>query len=275
MGWSASSDNRPVLRRAATSLALRVADAVDGATGRRDPLVPSRRLNFVGNSDFRATGDEFLGYFRELAGLSPGDRVLDIGCGIGRMARVLVGELAAPEGSYDGFDVSRPGIEWCRERYRGTAAPFRFAHVDLHHGRYNPGGHASADSFTFPYPDDSFDLAIATSVFTHLLDGAAQRYLSEAARVLDPGGRLFSTWFLVDPDRPPDPAAALFSFHPTGGAAQVTDSEVPEDAVAYPIEWVRQRLSATGLTLREPVQFGSWSGHPGLSGQDITVADRV
>jgi 2-polyprenyl-3-methyl-5-hydroxy-6-metoxy-1,4-benzoquinol methylase len=108
---------RSTLNRAVVSLRLRAADVADSVSGRRDALIPPRRLNFVGNSDFRATGDEFLVHFREVAGLEASDRVLDIGCGIGRMARVIACELRPPRGSYDGFDVVREGISWCQSRY--------------------------------------------------------------------------------------------------------------------------------------------------------------
>jgi hypothetical protein len=61
-----------------------------GSTGRSDPLTPPRQLAYyVGKGDFRATGEEFRGHFRDLADLQAEDRVLDIGCGIGRMARAL------------------------------------------------------------------------------------------------------------------------------------------------------------------------------------------
>jgi SAM-dependent methyltransferase len=262
-----------VVRRAAISARLRIADALDAVSGHGDPLVPPRRcLGFVGDSDFRQTGDEFLDHFRTLGGLTPGDRVLDIGSGIGRMARVLVPVLEPPAGSYDGFDVSRQGVEWCRAHYSGTAAPFRFTHVDLHHPEYNPSGTADAAQLRFPYADASFDLAIATSVFTHLLDGTVTRYLEEAARVLAPGGRLFSTWLLIDPRRPPEPSAPVF--HPIAGAAAVADPSAPGAAVAYPHDWVTARLEDVGLTPREPYERGSWTGRPGTSSQDLLVADR-
>jgi SAM-dependent methyltransferase len=262
-----------VLRRAATSVRLRVADALDELSGRGDPLIPPRRLNFVGDTDFRATGDEFLGHFLTLAGLKPGDRVLDIGCGIGRMARVLVPVLRAPPGSYDGFDVSRTGIDWCRAHYPQNQAPFRFKHVDAHHPEYNPDGTDNAEQLRFPYDDDSFDLAIATSVFTHLLDVAVTHYLHETARVLAPHGRLFCTWLLVDPDLPPVPERARYRVQPTDGAALIGDREHPEAVVAYPLPWVREQLRAAGLTVREPYQRGTWAGHSGPSFQDLLVAD--
>jgi SAM-dependent methyltransferase len=252
---------------------LRAADALDRASGRADPLVPPRRLWFVGDSDFRATGEEFRAHFQTFGDLASQDRVLDIGCGIGRMARVLVDQLAPPRGSYDGFDVSRVGVDWCRSRYGDAPVPFRFTQLDLHHPEYNPGGTGDAASCVFPYPDASFDLAIATSVFTHLLDDAVDRYLSEVGRVLAPGGRLFATWIALDPARPPVRSRAVAAFAPTTGVAWVGDPAAPEAIVAYPLEWIGSRLRAHGLVLREPYQPGTWRGRDGVSFQDILVAD--
>ena len=267
-----------LLRRGVTSLRLRGADLTDRVRGRGDPLVPPRRLNFVGDSDFLATGEEFRGHFHELGGLQPSDRVLDVGCGIGRMARVLASELAPP-GSYDGFDVVAAGIEWCRERYGRpgvTRVPFRFTHADLHHPLYNPGGTGSAETYRFPYPDSSFDLVIATSVFTHLLEDAAAHYVAELARVLAPGGRALTTWLLIDPSDPPVAGAASWSFADLGdGAARVADPADPEAAVAYEVGWLLARLNDHGLQLRGPILAGSWRGRHGRSFQDLVVITRA
>ena len=79
-----------VLARAVTSLRLRALDLGDRALGRGDRLVPPRRLRgFTGDSDFVATGDEMLRLARVHGGLSGDSRVLDVGCGIGRLARTL------------------------------------------------------------------------------------------------------------------------------------------------------------------------------------------
>lgn len=256
------------MSRAARSLRLRAADLSDMALRRRDPLIPPRRLaGYVGDSDFAATGDEFLGHFRELGGLRASDRVLEIGCGIGRMARVLVAVLRPP-GSYDGFDVVDSGIAWCQEHYRGTPAPFRFVHADLRNSAYNPGGALDPRTYRFPYEDGAFDLVIATSLFTHLLPAAAAHYLAESARVLAPGGRLFATWLLYGSARPAPAGFAHVDAH-----TRVGDPEVPESAVTYDERWVTNGLAARALSL-DVLAHGTWSGLEGRSFQDIVVAHR-
>jgi SAM-dependent methyltransferase len=261
----------PVIRRALVSMRLRAADVLDAVSGRRDRLTPPRRLSsYVGQGDFRATGDEFLELFERLADLRPEDRVLDIGCGIGRMARVLVPVLHPP-GSYDGFDIAEPGIRWCEAHYRDTPARFRFEHADLHNSVYNPAGQGTPDTYRFPYGDDSFDLAIATSVFTHLLPEAADHYLAEATRVLAPNGRLFATWFLTEDEDPPPPP---FRHHPATAPATTTDPAAPETAVAYPERWLREHLDANGLDVHA-IHPGSWRGDgAGLTLQDVVIARR-
>ncbi len=262
-----------MIARAARSLRLRAADAADALRGRRDALTPPRRLaGYVGDSDFRATGAEFLVYFRDLAGLAPGDRVLEIGCGIGRMARVLAPVLRPP-GSYDGFDVVASGIDWCRAHYVDTAAPFRFAHADLRNAAYNPNGRCAADDYRFPYDDGSFDLVLATSVFTHLLAPIADRYLSEAARVLAPGGRLFATWLLLCGELRAAPPPPFRRLGRGAGPVAVADPAVPEAAVAYDGQWLCERLSAAGLTLGV-IHPGTWAGRASASHQDIVIARR-
>lgn len=259
-----------MIARATRSLQLRAADAADRFRGRSDRLIPPRRLTgYVGGGDFRSTGEEFAGHFRSLAGLRPEDRVLDVGCGIGRMARPLVAILRPP-GSYDGFDIVLAGIRWCGGRYHDTPAPFRFQHADVRNTTYNPGGSSSATEYRFPYPDGCFDLVFATSVFTHLMPDAATHYLSEVVRVLAPEGRLLTTWLLFgEPTRPPPPLRVLDSTWP----AAVSDPANPELATAYPEGWLREQLLAHGLELRS-LHPGRWNGGAGLSWQDIAVAGR-
>jgi SAM-dependent methyltransferase len=258
-----------------TALRLRALDVADLVRGRADPLVPPRRLQgTVGDSGFVATGDEVLGLLVAEAGLRPDERVLDVGCGIGRVARALAGHLG-PEGSYEGFDVSAPAVAWCARRYGSRHPDFRFTHLDVHNAAYNPGGTGAARDVRFPYGDDEFDVAVATSVFTHLLADEADRYLAETARVLRPGGRLLATFFLLDDAarRGQTEGAGAISFPHEHWPARFAQADVPEAAVAYDEGWVLERLAAHGLRPLGPARRGTWSGRPDAAGfQDVIVA---
>ena len=266
---SSSSRIRHHARRAGAT----ARDAADALTGRRDPLAPPRRLLTDDYSEFERIGREFLGHFVELGGLRPDDSVLDIGCGLGRMAVPLTGYLS-PAGSYEGFDVVEREVEWCRRAIGARHANFGFRVLDVHNERYNPGG---SGELAWPYADESFDFAIATSVFTHLRPRDAAAYLGELGRVLRPGGTLFATFFLLDADTRAriERGESHFSFAHADGPAAAEDAGSFEAAVAYDLDWLRDRLAASGLTMSE-LRHGYWSGtaHEYLTWQDAIVARR-
>src|SRR5580692_5418795 len=79
------------LKTAARSVVWRATDTVESLRGE---LIHPKRLRTQVPGDFRDVGSEFLRYSRELAGLTPDNRVLDIGCGPGRMALPLTGFIS-------------------------------------------------------------------------------------------------------------------------------------------------------------------------------------
>jgi SAM-dependent methyltransferase len=238
------------------------------------PLIPPPGLHAVGDSDFLATGDEFLRLFIELGGLRPDERVLDVGCGVGRIARPLTGYLQ-DRGSYDGFDVARAPVRWCRRHYARAHPNFTFTHANVSNSSYNPSGTAPAERFTFPYPPASFDFVFLTSVFTHMLASAVERYMHEIARVLAPGGRCLLTFFLLNEEsrRLIGEGRSTQPFELSAASYAIVDAEHPEAAVAFDQEWVLSRLAAAGLRARAPIRHGSWCGRPEFTSyQDILIA---
>jgi SAM-dependent methyltransferase len=241
-----------------------------------EPLVPPARLHVVGDSDFRGTGEEFLTLFRDLVDLRPEDRVLDVGCGIGRIARPLAGYLSAT-GSYDGFDVADVAIKWCQRHYRAEYPNFHFTRVNVANGSYNPNGASSADRFSFPYPSASFDFVFLTSVFTHMMPAEIERYMEEIARVLVPGGRCLATFFLLNDEsrRLIADGRSTQRFADVEPPYAVVDRANPEGAIAYEQEWALSRLASVGLQPRTPPRYGSWCGRDAFTSyQDIVIADR-
>lgn len=95
-------------------------------------------------------------------------RVLDFGCGPGRIMRHLA--PLAEQSELHGVDVDPDVIAWC-------AANIPYARFIT--GPHNP---------PLPYPDASFDLIFSHSVFTHIDEARQDQWLGELHRILSPGG---------------------------------------------------------------------------------------
>jgi SAM-dependent methyltransferase len=240
---------------------------------------PPDELIYVGEGPkaFERMGNEFFRYFVELGDLKPHERVLDVGCAVGRMAVPLTGYLSET-GGYEGFDVVPKGVRWCEENITPRYPNFRFRLADIFNGRYNPKGKYRPEEYTFPYEDESFDFVFLTSVFTHMLPKEVKNYASEISRVLKPGGRCLITYFLLNEESLGliEKGASDWEFHHSRGKwCRVVDPEQPERAVAYDERFVHRLYRRNGLSATGPVAYGSWCGREEFLGyQDIIVASR-
>jgi SAM-dependent methyltransferase len=239
--------------------------------------LPPWWLRDVGGSDFKATGEEFLQLFIQLGNLHPCEYVLEIGCGSGRMAIPLTNYLDHA-GIYVGMDITRSSIVWCQQHISRYYPNFYFFHVDLYNERYNPKGSYQAQDYSFPFKDRSFDFIFLASVFTHLLPEDTTHYLSQVARMLNNDGRALFTFFLLNNEQQHLAEQGLndINFKYKLGNCRIRDLETPESAVAYNEIYLHNLLSQCGLTLQQPIHYGSWSGRgDGLSYQDILIVHPI
>ena len=249
-------------------------DCVGFFAKKKKDLRPPRSLITVGDGNFIQIGREFLDYFIRIGGLQPNERVLEIGCGIGRMAIPLTTYLNEP-GSYDGFDVSRAEIAWCRKKISPRFANFNFQHIDIHNGQTNPKGKFQASSYQFPLTGRPYDFVFLTSVFTHMLIDDIANYLKEISRLLKNNGRLLATYFLLDEGTRERLRKMNSRFHHPYAAGLVIDPNMPEASIAHEEKTIRALYAESGLSIREPFHYGSWSGRDEfLSSQDIIVAEK-
>lgn len=157
------------------------------------PLPNARMMLHVGAEtveNFLVVGDAWGQLIASM--LEPDSSVMDIGCGCGRTARTLLHHPSINR--YVGIDVVKPYIDW-DSRYLSplTGGRFEFLHLDVKTPRYNPEGSMLAENAVLPLPDASVTLAFAASLFTHLREEAALRYLLESRRALRRSGRLVAS----------------------------------------------------------------------------------
>lgn len=191
---------------------------------------PRRDKIFVGGADnFAEVGEEFMRHFKSIAGLGPTERVLDVGCGIGRIALPLTKYLSR-DGCYEGFDIVKEGIDWCAANITPRYPNFHFQLADVFNTYYNPTGKYHPEEYRFPYEDASFDFVFLTSVFTHVLPAAMQNYLCEIARVLKRGGRCLITFFLWNAaaDRLVRSGKSQYDFRYDYGMHRVQKADMPD-----------------------------------------------
>ena len=152
----------------------------DVASGKVERVPPEAlRVRVHGGADlasFYLTGATIEGDIeRTLAQMSiaVGEhaKVLDFGCGCGRVLRHVAGKH--PGWALFGSDIDGETIGWCRDHIAQTA---EFSQ--------NPEWPPSA------YPDDFFDLVYSISIFTHLPEDMQAAWLEELKRITKPSGIL-------------------------------------------------------------------------------------
>jgi SAM-dependent methyltransferase len=205
--------------------------------------------------DFKHSGSDQLEFFVELCGLKPTDRVLDIGCGVGRIAIPLTRYLNSA-GEYDGFDVLPSMIDWCHAEIGSKHPNFRFHIADVHSTTNSNGATGDPASYRFPFDDGTFDFAYAGSLFTHLTPDATENYLRETMRTLKSGGRLVATFNMYNEDTEQlVPGRRLEQYWPHAqGTHRLKEAHAPESNVAYAESYVRSAYAQAGLTVLEPLR---------------------
>jgi ubiquinone/menaquinone biosynthesis C-methylase UbiE len=239
-------------------------------------IPPSELAAFVGDGDFVSVGNEFLAFFTNLCDLKPDETILDVGCGIGRMAIPLTKYLNN-NGTYHGFDIVGPGIDWCNNNITSKHPNFHFQLVEIYNKAYNPNGTVRTREFRFPYDDDSFDFVFLTSVFTHMLPDDIDHYLDEINRVLKSGGRCLITFFLLNKDSCEliKKGESTLNFRYGRAICKFEKWQMPECAIAYQEDFIRGLYKTKLLHIKTPIYYGNWCGRENtLTYQDIITAEK-
>jgi ubiquinone/menaquinone biosynthesis C-methylase UbiE len=110
----------------------------------------------------------------DLAHLTSGESVLDVGCGTGTLA-IVSKRRVGPTGTVHGIDASLAMIARAREKAKkaGVEVLFKQGVVEA-----------------LPFPDAHFDVVLSTLMLHHLPRKLREQCAREVRRVLKPGGRV-------------------------------------------------------------------------------------
>jgi SAM-dependent methyltransferase len=258
-------------------------DVVDRLLGRVEEMVPPKSEIFAGSVDgFKRSGQTLVQRLIDFAGLEPASRILDVGCGMGRLAVPLT-EYLHESGSYDGLDIVESGIRWCNTNIASKYPNFHFVLADVFNKEYHPKGHFKPSEYQFPYADETFDLVILISVFTHMLPDDMEHYVAEIGRVLKTGGRCFATYFLINDESRQlmQSGEASLRFKHDHGSHWLVNTKVPELSVGYDEQYARDVYERCGFSSEKTVYYGGWCGRPpfwsqasGLGDQDVVFTTK-
>lgn len=230
-------------------------------------------LTGAGPETLESFGLAHVEKYRKYLDLSSDMTIIDVGCGIGRDAFQLIGNLSA-SGRYIGIDVTRDSIVWCQKNITPKHPNFVFYHADAVSELYNPFGAIGSKDYRFPAEDGTVDRIVLASVFTHMLEDEVVHYLKEFRRVLKPDGRVYASFFLYSAEALQAAKQggntswkATFEYA-YGDGVYGNDPTYPRGAVAYTDEAMQRMLRQAGLRLTRPYLKGWWSGLHGDQAED-------
>jgi ubiquinone/menaquinone biosynthesis C-methylase UbiE len=154
-------------------------DATETQLKTRGLLVSGRAgiVDFLENMISFGRQEDILRATLKAAGIAPGHRLLDVGCGTGKLA-IAASHIVGPMGDAIGVDATAEMIQ--RAKVRGVTEPSA-ARFQL------------AVAENLPFETGSMDAVTSSYFFHHLPGDVKPLALREMWRVLKPGGRLVIT----------------------------------------------------------------------------------
>ena len=132
----------------------------------------------------------------QLAGLGPGEAVLDVGCGTGTLA-IAAKRRVGSSGAVFGVDASPPMVAKATRKSARARVDVTFTNAVVE---------------ALPFPDARFDAVLSTLMLHHLPRPVRRQCFAEIRRVLKPHGQLL----VVDFGRPQERHGILAHFHRHG-----------------------------------------------------------
>jgi SAM-dependent methyltransferase len=235
-----------------------------------DEIRQSEMNDWVGGLDPEVIGDGCVRILDRYLAIDSSSRLLDFGCGIGR---VLLSVLKhRPEvGRITGFDIVPQVISFCDAHIASTFQQAKFELIQGRNDHYDRFiamvGATAAKSHSLLQSEyaSAFTGAYAFSVFTHMELSDFRSLLALLSNLLEPGGTLLFTAFLLTPysRRSIQQRTTMFPFADAafeeGGDIFIGNMADRLGFIAFDLTLVQQMVLDVGLIMTH-VEHGSWAG---------------
>jgi len=191
--------------------------------------------------------------------IRPEDKILDVGCGCGRLAIHFLNYLNE-QGKYIGIDIDKYFISYCSDNISILKDNFKFQFMDVYNGAYGREGKLKADEVIFPVESESMDVVILWSVFTHMNLTDIDSYLKEIYRVLKKGGKFIASLNLYNDfirKQIEMNKSQLDIKYAVDENSYTVYPEVPEWGFAHSENKVKELYWKNGFLIRE-IKYGVW-----------------
>ena len=249
-------------------------------------LIRQSEMNdWVGGSDPEAVGNACRGILDRYLTINAGSRLLDFGCGIGRVLLSVLNHTPTV-GRVTGFDIMPQVINFCDEHIASAFPQTSFEVIQGSNDHYDQFVSAAGvtvaknrEQLQSTY-GSTFTGAYAFSVFTHVEMSDFRSLLELVGGLLEPGGEFLFTSFLLTPysRQAIEQRSGLFPFGETAfeGNGSVFIGNVSDRLgfIAFDMALVEQVVFDAGLVITH-VEHGAWTGSgfsPSL--QDVIVCRK-
>lgn len=228
-------------------------------------LIPDKQIrNWVGPFDDKEwyfnLGKEQAEKIIQWLSIKPENKILDLGCGCGRIAIHFLNYLNN-QSKYIGIDNNEDLISYCRNNISVINDNFQFYHIDVYNGAYSKKGKLKAQEVILPLEDESVDIIIMWSVFTHMYLKDINSYLKEIHRVLKKGGKFIASLNLYN-DFVKNQIKMNKSYldikYEIDEDSYTLNPQIPEDGFAHKEENLKQLYWNNGFFIEE-IKYGIWS----------------
>lgn len=219
------------------------------------------------SKEFDTQGYILFNLCDKLLNFNDNDRILDFGCGTGRLLK----QFKKTNLNYQGFEIN--------SNYADIAEQFGCVKtIDINHPEYNKNGSIKLEDGFSEYNKGEFNKIVSLAVLNHQSYTEAAIIIKELLRVTSKNGIILITLFLINnfTTKILENDHCRFRFIKSSIDTFSTNLDRPYLNSAFYENMIRKHIIQNGGQIIEPIYYGQWRGlYSGLTGHDVILIRKL